>query len=232
MRLYFGGINQLGVQVENRFKEISKELGGNYVYDRDRARRIQDIMCEQKLTAVENIGGFFDSEIFLHESCIYLNIYRDIVNSGIRCSQVYDSFYFKAGTDIDVNRLYEDNLRLYKSRFSNTFSYQTYDDCLIIISNIYGKKKAGKARKPDDSDIPDEPTVNPLVEKLEKLIDDVVRYSLMGLATANMLSRELHLDRTWTFKDQPRGFCYSNESNRILQAIKQKLPQYKKALNI
>ena len=86
MRLYFGGINQLGVQVENRFKEISKELGGNYVYDRDRARRIQDIMREQKLTAVENIGGFFDSEIFLHESCIYLNVYRDIVKSGIRCS--------------------------------------------------------------------------------------------------------------------------------------------------
>ena len=86
MRLYFGGINQLGVQVENRFKEISKELGGNYVYDGDRAGRIQDIMCEQKLTAVENIGGFFDSEIFLHESCIYLNVYRDIVKSGIRCS--------------------------------------------------------------------------------------------------------------------------------------------------
>ena len=86
MRLYFGGINQLGVQVENRFKEISKELGGNYVYDKDRAGRIQDIMSEQKLMAVESIGGFFDSEIFLHESCIYLNVYRDIVGSGIRCS--------------------------------------------------------------------------------------------------------------------------------------------------
>lgn len=86
MRLYFGGINQLGVQVENRFKEISKELGRDYVYDKDRARRIQDVMCEQKLMAVENVGGFFDSEIFLHESCIYLNIYKDIVNSGIRCS--------------------------------------------------------------------------------------------------------------------------------------------------
>ena len=80
MRLYFGGINQLGVQVENRFKEISKELGRDYAYDKDRARRIQDIMSEQKLMAVENIGGFFDSEIFLHESCIYLNIYKDIVS--------------------------------------------------------------------------------------------------------------------------------------------------------
>ena len=86
MRLYFGGINQLGVQVENKFKEIANKLEKKYSYDKESAMRIQDIMCEQKLMAVENIGGFFDSEIFLHESCIYLNIYNDIVRSGIRCS--------------------------------------------------------------------------------------------------------------------------------------------------
>ena len=232
MRLYFGGINQLGVQVENRFKEMSKELGGNYVYDKDRAGRIQDIMCEQKLTAVENIGGFFDSEIFLHESCIYLNIYRDIVKSGVRCSQVYDSFYFKADTDIDVNRLYEDNLRLYKSRFSNTFSYQTYDSLSYHISNLCGKKKAGKAQKPDDSDIPNEPTVNPLVEKLEKKLDLAVKSGLMGLFTANRISEELRLGRTWTPKDQPTGFCYSREAGEVLKDFNDKMPEYRKALRI
>ena len=232
MRLYFGGINQLGVQVENRFKEISKELGGNYVYDGDRARRMQDIMCEQKLLAVENIGGFFDSEIFLHESCIYLNIYKDIVKLGIRCSQVYDSFYFKANTDIDVNRLYEDNLRLYKSRFSNTFNYQTYDSLSYHISYLCGKKKAMKAQKPDDSDIPDEPTVNPLVEKLEKMLDLAVKSGLMGLFTANRISEELRLGRTWTPKDQPTGFCYSRKAGELLKDFNDKMPEYRKALRI
>ena len=232
MRLYFGGINQLGVQVENRFKEILKELGGNYDYDCDRARRIQDIMCEQKLTAVENIGGFFDSEIFLHESCIYLNVYKDIVKSGIRCSQVYDSFYFKSGIDVDVNSLYEDNLRLYKSRFSDTFSYQTYDSLSYHISNLCGKKKAGKAQKPDDSDIPDEPTVNPLVEKLEKMLDLAVKSGLMGLFTANRISEELRLGRTWTPKDQPTGFCYSRKAGELLKDFNDKMPEYRKALRI
>ena len=52
MRLYFGGINQLGVQVENKFREIANKLEKKYSYDKDRARRIQDIMCEQKLMAV------------------------------------------------------------------------------------------------------------------------------------------------------------------------------------
>ena len=232
MRLYFGGINQLGVQIENRFKEIAKELGGNYVYDGDRARRIQDIMCEQKLIAVENIGGFFDSEIFLHESCIYLNVYRDIVRSGIRCSQVYDSFYFKAGTDIDVNRLYEDNLRLYKSRFSYTFIYQTYESLSYHLSYVCGKKKAMKAQKPDDSDIPDEPTVNPLVEKLERMLDLAVKSGLMGLFTANRISEELRLGRTWTPKDQPTGFCYSREAGELLKDFNDRMPEYRKALRI
>ena len=104
------------------------------------------------------------------------------------------------------------SLRLYKSRFSNTFSYQTYDDCLIIISNLYGKKKARKAEKPDDSDIPDEPTVNPLVEKIEKKLDWAVKSGLMGLFTANKISGELRLGRTWTYRDQPTGFCYSREA--------------------
>lgn len=211
---------------------MAKELDRNYVYDGDRARRMQDIMCEQKLTAVENIGGFFDSEIFLHESCIYLNVYKDILKSGIRCSQVYDSFYFKAGTDIDVNRLYEDNLRLYKSRFSNTFSYQTYDSFSYHISNLCGKKKAGKAEKPDDSDIPDEPTVNPLVEKLEKKLDLAVKSGLMGLFTANRISEELRLGRTWTPKDQPTGFCYSREAGELLKDFNDNMPRYRKALRI
>ena len=104
------------------------------------------------------------------------------------------------------------NLRLYKSRFSNTFSYQTYDDCLIIISYVCGKKKARKAQKPDDSDIPDEPTVNPLVEKIEKKLDWAVKSGLMGLFTANRISGELRLGRTWTYRDQPTGFCYSREA--------------------
>lgn len=232
MRLYFGGINQLGVQVENKFKDIASKLCEEYEYDHNRANWIQEIMSDQKLLAIEQIGGFFDSEIFLHESCIYLNIYKDIVDAGNRCSQIYDSFYFNANANIDVNQLYMIHLNQYKIKFAKTFNYLTVDDLSNHISYLYGRKNVKKAVKQDNSDIPDEPEANPLAEKLEKLIDDVVRHSLMGLATANMLSKELHLDRTWTFKDQPTGFSYSNESSRILQAIKQKLPQYKKALNI
>ena len=232
MRLYFGGINQLGVQVERKFKEIADKLEKKYTYDHARARFIQDIMSEQKLIAVENIGGFFDSEIFLHESCIYLNIYKDIVDSGVRCTQIYDSFYFNADSNINVNQLYKTYLTQYKLKFADTFNYLTLDGLSYHISNLYGDKQAKKVLKRDNSDIPDEPEANPLAEKLEKLLDKVVKSSLMGLFTANKISRELHLGRTWTYRDQPTGFCFSNESRALLKKFNMNMPQYKKALRI
>ena len=232
MRLYFGGINQLGVQVENKFKEIANKLGKKYTYNHERARFIQDTMSEQKLIAIEKIGGFFDSEIFLHESCIYLNIYKDIVDSGVRCTQIYDSFYFNADSNINVNQLYKTHLSQYKLKFASTFNYLTLESLSYHISIGCMEKKSKKMVKRDNSDIPAEPEDNPLAKELEKLLDKVVKSSLMGLHTANNISRELHLGRTWTYRDQPTGFCFSNESRQLFKAFKQKIPQYKKALRI
>ena len=232
MRLYFGGINQLGIQVERKFKEIANKLGEKYTYDHARARFIQDIMSEQKLIAIEKIGGFFDSEIFLHESCIYLNIYKDIVDSGIRCTQIYDSFYFNADSNINVNQLYKTHLSQYKLKFADTFNYLTLEGLSYHISIGYGDKQAKKVVKRDNSDIPDEPEANPLAEKLEKLLDKVVKASLMGLHTANKISRELHLGRSWTYRDQPTGFCFSKESRALLKEFNMNMPKYKRALRI
>ena len=232
MRLYFGGINQLGVQVERKFKEIADKLGEKYTYDHARARFIQDIMSEQKLIAVEKIGGFFDSEIFLHESCIYLNIYKDILDSGIRCTQIYDSFYFNADSNINVNQLYKTHLSQYKLKFAYTFNYLTLESLSYHISNLCRDKQAKKVVKRDNSDIPAEPEANPLAEELENILDNVVRSSLMGLFTANKISRELHLGRTWTCSDQPTGFCFSTESREILKAFNMNMQKYKRALRI
>ena len=232
MRLYFGGINQLGVQVENKFKEIATKLGEKYSYDRERAKCIQEIMSDQKLLAVENIGGFFDSEIFLHESCIYLNIYKDIVDSGIRCTQIYDSFYFNADVNINVNQLYKTHLNQYKLKFANTFKFLTLDDLCYQVSKLCREKRMKKVVKQDNSDIPDVSEANPIAEKLEMLLDNGVRYSLIGLTMANKISKELHLGRAWTLRDQPRGFSCSKDSEVFLKAFNDNMPKFKKALRI
>ena len=92
--------------------------------------------------------------------------------------------------------------------------------------------KTANTQKINNSDIPDEPEANPLAEKLEKLLDKAVKYSLMGLHTANNISRELHLGRTWIYRDQPTGFCFSNESRALLEEFNMNMPKYKRALRI
>ena len=54
----------------------------------------------------------------------------------------------------------------------------------------------------------------------------------MGLFTANKISRELHLGRTWTCRDQPTGFCFSKESRALLKEFNMSMPKYKRALRI
>lgn len=40
---------------------------------------------------------FRDTSIFLHESCIYLNVRWELLKRGLDVKQVYDGFYFKKG---------------------------------------------------------------------------------------------------------------------------------------
>lgn len=96
---------------------------------------------------------------------------------------------------------------IYSNQISNNKSLSNINSEIIRETPI---KQAKKVVQQDNSDIPDEPEANPLAEKLEKLLDKAVKSSLMGLFTANNISRELHLGRTWTYRDQPTGFCFSD----------------------
>ena len=115
-------------------------------------------------------------------------------------------------------RYYRTYICKYTNSNSNSYSNQISNQISNnkSISNINSEhirettiKKANK-HKIDNSDIPDEPEANPLAKELEKLLDKAVKSSLMGLFTANNISRELHLGRTWTYRDQPTGFWFSN----------------------
>lgn len=39
------------------------------------------------------IGQTYDSEIFLHESCIYMDLQKELLERGFDVTVVYDGFY-------------------------------------------------------------------------------------------------------------------------------------------
>ena len=202
------------------------------------------------------IGKSWHSEIFLHESCIYTEVAHRLRLLGYKVIQIYDGFFTDRYLDkSEFNRIVkEEAMRYYRTyiskdsysnsksnSYSNQLSNQSSNQLSnkSFISNINSAniretqmKQSKKMVKRDNSDIPDEPDANPLAKELEKLLDKVVKSNLMGLFTANKISRELHLGRTWTFRDQPTGFCFSKESREILKTFNLNMPQYKRALRI
>ena len=238
MRLMFGKLNQLGNQVERRLSKLEDKQ-----YDRDRKNIIQDTMSEAKINMYEALGSSYDSEIFLHESCIYIDMLSKMPNNQ-NISLVYDCFYYKSDYQLnidDFNTLYLSSLNSYKYMFS--FSIKPLiklDDLYHIIahngSSIKSMKKQTRKQKIDNSDIPEEPVVDKKYLKIKqeiiKLIKKHVKNELMSVNTANELSSKLDLGIKLCYSDQPRGFSVSRESQLIYGYWMKMLPKFKTALKI
>ena len=238
MRLMFGKLSQLGNQVERRLSKLE-----NNKYDKIRREVIQDTMAEAKINMYEALGSSYDSEIFLHESCIYVDMLSKMANNQ-NISLVYDCFYYKSDYQLnidDFNTLYLSSLNSYKSMFSSSIKpLVKLDDLYHIIAHNGGStksmKKQTRKQKIDNSDIPDEPVVDKKYletkQEIIKLIKDRVKNELMSVNTANKLSSELDLGIKLGYSDQPRGFSVSRESQFIYGYWMKMLPKLKSYLKI
>ena len=238
MRLMFGKLSQLGNQVERRLSKLE-----NKQYDRARRAVIQDTMAEAKINMYEALGSSYDSEIFLHESCIYIDMLSKMPNNQ-NISLVYDCFYYKSDYQLnidDFNTLYLSSLNSYKYMFSSSIKPLVKLDDLYHISSQCGcstksMKKQTRKTKIDNSDIQYEPVVDErhlkIKQEIIKLIKDHVKNELMSINTANKLSSELNLEITFRNSDQPRGFSVSKESQTIYSDWMKMLPKFKTALRI
>ena len=86
MKCYFGKSTE---KIINAFKYIN----GFFHFD------IEDSMDSLKDSVDKFCGRTFDTAAFLYESCIYIDVYRKLLASGIRSCVVYDAFYLPKGTD-------------------------------------------------------------------------------------------------------------------------------------
>ena len=238
MRLMFGKISQLGNQVERTLSKLEDKE-----YDKNRKDIMQDTMAEAKINMYEALGSSYDSEIFLHESCIYVDMLSKMPNNQ-NISLVYDCFYYKSDYQLnidDFNTLYLSSLNSYKSMFQSSIKPLVKLDTLYHISSHNGSstksmKKQTKKHKIDNSDIPEEPAADEkcfkVITKLVKSLKYCVTNELMGIYTANKLSTELDLGITFRNSDQPRGFCVSNKSQFVYGYWMKMLPKLKSYLKI
>ena len=238
MRLMFGKLSQLGNQVERTLSKLEDKQ-----YNKNRKDIIQDTMAEAKINMYEALGSSYDSEIFLHESCVYVDMLSKMPNNQ-NISLVYDCFYYKSDYQLsiaDFNTLYLSSLNSYKSMFQSYIKPLIKLDDLYHISSHNGgstksMKKQTRKQKIDNSDIPEEPVIDKKYletkQEIIKLIKERVKNELMSINTANKLSAELDLEITFRNSDQPRGFCVSNKSQTIYGYWMKMLPKLKYYLKI
>lgn len=144
MRLYFGKEDSMGKNFVYTYGQMLKDLGEKGVL------RDDDISISQMyFECVKDGGGrwlgqYFGSEIFLHESYLYIKMLDSMMNEDCdNVVQVYDGFYFRNSSEFSseyLNKLYSSCILDYKNRYSDYFS--------SLFNSIYmGKTKKSREEK-------------------------------------------------------------------------------------
>ena len=111
---------------------IKYEIGKRVEYKRKDWQGIDNTMVAYK-KAIENVIGSTerDSEIFLHESCIYMDVYEQLLNDGYNVLQVYDGFYMNKENK-DIQKLIKSKAMNYYNKYINNNNKDNNK-----VSNIY-----------------------------------------------------------------------------------------------
>lgn len=96
MRGYFDTYSMIGGHIK---RVISQKVD----YKKDEWSDLDYIMKSYKKAIIETIGDLYDSEIFFHESCIYMDVLYELLERGYNVWQVYDEW----NTDKEVTDIYE-----------------------------------------------------------------------------------------------------------------------------
>ena len=88
-------------------------------------------MKSYRESIIETVGELkYDSEIFFHESCIYMDVTYDLLSKGIDVWQQYDCWY----TDKEVANI-EQIVEYYVSKYIDKNINRNNDNNKIIINN-------------------------------------------------------------------------------------------------
>ena len=108
---------------------------------RYRKRAIQDKLLSYRHNMLEVLGSSFQSEIFLHESCIYMHALYELVKQGWHVAQVYDGFY-ATHTDksldltTDIESILDSYVYEYRAEYAKTFNQSSKNTASSVASKL------------------------------------------------------------------------------------------------
>lgn len=82
---------------------IKRQIAMKIDYKKEDWQDLDFTMKAYKHSILETVGKTYDSEIFFHESCIYMDVLFELLKRNINVWQVYDEW----NTDVEVNDIYD-----------------------------------------------------------------------------------------------------------------------------
>lgn len=99
-------------------------------YDKNEWNNLDKVMSAYKQAIASTVGELkYDSEVFFYESCIYLDVLKELLNKNYKVLQIYDGFY--------LDRECKDIEEIVKSKANNFYS--TYINKLSTNNNNINK---------------------------------------------------------------------------------------------
>lgn len=80
--------------------------------------QIKDLLDAYKERMISIIGKFYQSEIFVYESSIYLDIYEHLLKNHNKVTQIYDEFVSNEDIREEIENYIKDNLNSIKDKYN------------------------------------------------------------------------------------------------------------------
>lgn len=226
MRLYFG--KNAGRDYLYTFNQYLKGINEDEIGGDDLRYTINETFGESRILVEEWLNGMYGNEIFLHESFIYLKMFKkikELIND--RLIQVYDSFYLsnKWFNKDKLNNIYINCINEYKIKYKN------YID--IHIGNIFEKseKEDKKIKVSRDKVVEKKKSrLQIMRDTVKNCLDEAVTKCFISFECANRFAREVGVDYKWSVKNQRNGFTVTNETMKFYSQLKKEIEIIKKRI--
>lgn len=190
------------------FNKSSKQMKAHIEYKKSATKQWNaenggfELIMKAQDNMFKAIGKSYESEIFLHESCIYAQVAHRLRTIGYKVLQIYDGFF----TDKELSKqefdsiVKEQALSYYHKYINNNHNYINNNNHNNHISNI----NSGHIR--DNLDIPDEDSLADIAKKRQETLQKLIDEQVISKRDASWLCLKLY-DEECAFKESRRGWC-------------------------
>lgn len=117
---------------------LKRQVSMKVKYNKEEWSDLDYVMKSYRESIVQTVGELkYDSEVFFHESCIYLDVTNELLSRGYNVWQQYDCWY--TDKEVDVKQIVEQYVSRYINNSSNNNKHSNINKINTTIVKTFAK---------------------------------------------------------------------------------------------